>query len=104
MILVVKDGEQQHQVHIQEKRYPIKRFYCTICKRVRRARVLPQSVISHVEGGREIGPQDRVGQCRWHGRGDGMSRAAVTSRVRVVKHLGSTRKTSASAAKSKSKK
>jgi hypothetical protein len=83
----------------------MKRFYCTICKKVKYVRVLPPGS-EPIEGMNNEAPSEtnRTGVCRWHNRGDGKSRAAVNSRTRVVAHWGSTRKMSASSAKSKSKK
>lgn len=69
------------------------RFYCQICERVKRTHSRPSIIVEHVD------PAKRLGQCVWHGA----NRAVATSRVRFTKHIGSTRKLSASTQKSKSK-
>jgi len=74
----------------------MKRFYCTICKKVKHVRVLPQGVDIHQER-----TKDRTGECRFHNSNE--SRAVVHKRVRIVAGIGSTRKTKASSAKTKSK-
>jgi hypothetical protein len=76
----------------------MKRFFCTLCKRVRRVRVMPDDVVPTAA---DV-VSDRRGTCRHHARGDA-SRAQVNHRGRVVARLGSTRKMSSSSAKSKSK-
>ncbi len=40
----------------------MKRFYCTICKRVKRVQNLPLGVENPSAGS----PDARIGQCRWH--------------------------------------
>lgn len=75
----------------------MKRFFCTICKKVKHVRVLPSGVDLHQEN-----IKLRTGECRFHTANT--SRKTVISRVRKVAGLGSTRKTTASKAKSQSKK
>lgn len=81
----------------------MKRFFCTICNKVRRTRRLPDDVAPIITNGRVEGYGQ--GTCRWHTESTGQTtRAQSMDRVRIVAGLGSTRKTSASSAKSKSKK
>lgn len=72
------------------------RFYCTECKKVKRVRRLPKTVEKLDDG------TYSSGICRFHV--DTGNRATLNSRTRVLAHLGSTSKMSATAAKSKSKK
>jgi len=44
----------------------MKRFYCTICKRVKRVRVLPSDVFTAID---QSIPSDRLGECDWHTTG-----------------------------------
>ena len=76
----------------------MRRFYCSVCQKIRHVRVMPANVITPESDK----PTERIGLCRWHGRT--VTRDKINSRVHVGKHLGSTRRTSASSAKSKSKK
>lgn len=40
----------------------MKRFYCTVCKKFKRVRVMPASVVTpHAPK-----PEDRKGVCKWH--------------------------------------
>lgn len=77
----------------------MKRFYCTVCKRIRRVRQLPPGVEKNINNAYT------TGECRWHGEAlaGKATRAQVNHRGRIVAGLGSTRKMSASSAKSKSK-
>ncbi|MCR4301821.1 MAG: hypothetical protein NUV51_09445 [Sulfuricaulis sp.] len=79
----------------------MKRFYCETCGKVKRVRVMPDSVVSNMREKAEPGHQ-MIGRCRWHDESGG--RARIHGRVRSIADLGSTRKISASAAKSRSKK
>lgn len=74
----------------------MKRFFCTTCNSIRRVRSLP----SNVSDSYSAAVEDRRGTCNYHRGG---SRAKANDRVRHVHGLGSTRRTSASSAKSKSK-
>ena len=75
----------------------MKRFFCTVCQKLRRQRHLPD-VLSVVD-------PPRVGQCDVHNRPElHTPRKVWMKRVRKVAGLGSTRKTKASKAKSLSKK
>lgn len=49
------------------------RFYCTVCKKVRRTRRLP-----HGNFNTQDKPQDRVARCAWHGTSG--SRRVATGR------------------------
>lgn len=40
----------------------MKRFYCSVCKRIKRARRYPVSISDT----RATKPQDRIGECDWH--------------------------------------
>lgn len=40
----------------------MKRFYCTICKKYKRVRQYPPSVVNP----HETNPQHRTGVCKWH--------------------------------------
>jgi hypothetical protein len=40
----------------------MRRFYCVVCKRVRRVRVIPTST----KNTNAENPEARIGQCRWH--------------------------------------
>lgn len=40
----------------------MKRFYCTVCKKFKRVRRLPNSVVNQ----NATNPQDRIGYCKWH--------------------------------------
>lgn len=77
----------------------MKRFFCTTCDAIRHVRVLPNDVINPL-GDK---PRERIGNCRWHTAKQG-ERRRLMSRVKITLGLGSTRRTSASSAKSKSKK
>lgn len=76
----------------------MRRFYCTICKKQKRIRRFPSNCPTE-----NIKVEDRLGTCRFHGRGDGVSRSSINSHKKVGAHLGSTRKLAASSARSKSK-
>jgi hypothetical protein len=78
------------------------RFFCTTCKKQKRVRRLPPTVRPILDLSDKITGYT-PGECRWHSE-RGVSRARSNDRGRVVAGLGSTRKTSASSAKSKSKK
>lgn len=55
------------------------RFFCTVCNKVKRVRKMPGNVAT------ATGPvQNRLGRCRFHGLGDGKSRADLNSRARVT--------------------
>lgn len=87
----------------------MKRFWCTTCCGFKRVRQLPDNVQTQfdADSGMTVASgrvADRKGTCDFHARGDGMSRAAAMSRKRVISGIGSTRKMSASSAKTKSKK
>lgn len=79
----------------------MKRFYCKFCKRHRRVRQLPIDVtpIYNLDDSVKTYGQ---GTCRQHDRT--VSLSVLHSRRRVIAGIGSTRKTAARAAKSKSKK
>jgi hypothetical protein len=40
----------------------MKRFFCTVCQRVKHVRKYPTSVDNPFA----VSPQDRIGQCSWH--------------------------------------
>lgn len=77
----------------------MKRFYCETCKKVKRVRSLPPGTADNLSVITD--PTKRLGNCRFH---DTTSRATAQDRSRHVTGLGSTRKISASSAKTKSKK
>ena len=43
----------------------MKRFYCTICDKVKRVQKLPYII----NGADEVLAQDRIGECNWHRMG-----------------------------------
>ncbi len=80
----------------------MKRFFCLTCKRQKRVRRLPSDVHPVLDAQLNVTGYT-PGNCRWHSA-TGQTRAQVNDRQHVHAGLGSTRKMSASAAKSKSKK
>jgi len=78
----------------------MKRFWCSVCDKIRHVRIMPGNVIEPSSDK----PEERIGTCQWHDRPVNVSRDKINSRVHIGAHLGSTRRHSASAAKSKSKK
>jgi len=40
----------------------MKRFYCSVCKRIKRARRYPL----YIANAHATLPQDRIGECDWH--------------------------------------
>jgi len=59
------------------------RFYCTVCKKVKRVRKYPTSVFNPIAPL----PEDRIGQCNWHvvGRIKPIRRVSVRVRPNEVK-------------------
>lgn len=55
----------------------MKRFFCAICKKVKRVRRMPDDVEEHKD------PSLRVGECRWHSGPHGATRARVNDRART---------------------
>ena len=80
----------------------MKRFFCTICQRHKRVRKLPPGVYALGRNDKDKPTSYSDGICVSHNSTS--TRAQQQSRVRVVAGIGSTRKTGASAARSKSKK
>jgi len=79
----------------------MKRYFCEKCLRVVRCHRLPDNVTENHNGAAQPGHQ-LIGICRHHTESG--TRHQINHRGRVLAHLGSTRKISASSAKAKSKK
>ena len=58
----------------------MKRFYCTVCKQVKRVQSLP----SNVEFPNSEIPEDRIGQCAYHSYASA-SRKSINDRERIIK-------------------
>ena len=81
----------------------MKRFFCETCQKVKRVRVLPDDASENLNAAAKPGHR-MIGTCRWHAADERRPRKVLNSRQHRGAKLGSTRKMSASAAKSKSKK
>lgn len=54
----------------------MKRFYCTVCKKIKRVRVYPASVADT----QATSPQNRIGECKYHSL-----RAHENTRLKVAR-------------------
>jgi len=64
----------------------VKRFYCTVCKGVKRVQQWPNKIQYT-----ELAPKQRIGECNWHAVGRAkiaaqiLSKQPKSSRIKLVK-------------------
>lgn len=56
----------------------MKRFFCTVCKKVKRVRNVPQII----DTPNAVVPSDRIGQCDWHSMGRAYMKSSPKSGIK----------------------